>query len=92
MENFKKVKFNITGVSNLGTWTISRYLKLNINEELDMFEIACLIDLKFSTSSPYHKWEKIEYDYPVESLITKDWFFDESYNRIKELADLIKQK
>ena len=77
MENFKKVKFNITGVSDLGTWTISRYLKLNINDELDMFEIACLIDSKFSTSSPYYKWKRIEYDYPVGSLITKDWFINE---------------
>lgn len=89
MENFKKVKFNITGVSNLGTWTISRYLKLNLNEELDMFEIACLIDGKFSTSSPYHKWERIEYDYPVGSLITKDWFINEMNIRKIKSANLI---
>ena len=67
-----RIPIKITGISNLGTWTITRFLKY-IPNECQIDTVDRLIK-NFSDYSNYSNWEVVEWQYPENNLVEKKWY------------------
>lgn len=76
----EKIEFTINGYSELGSWSIKRFMKVNPNEDMEVI-VSNLVDM-FSQNTEHKNWTHITWTFPlmegigtdINCLAERSWF------------------